>query len=195
MTRRGSQGKGKPRLKDRKYGFGTALLKSQQYGSQGLDGRVVKEITNMKSVLDASHLDDYLLVAEMEGDAPEVKRVHQHDAMLIEPTMHRPPLQKFDGGEFDYKHLSIPRKPTWNREMSADEVNRREIDNFLEWRREISFMEEKYPDMKVTPFEKNIEVWRQLWRVLERCDMAVQIVDARNPLMYYTEDLMKYASG
>ena len=24
--------------------------------------------------------------------------------------------------------------------------------------------------------------------------MAVQIVDARNPLMYYTEDLMKYAS-
>ena len=48
--------------------------------------------------------------------------------------------------------------------------------------------------IQVTPFEKNIEVWRQLWRVLERCDMAVQIVDARNPLMYYTEDLMKYAS-
>ena len=78
--------------------------------------------------------------------------------------------------------------------MTADEVDRRETDNFLDWRREISQMEEKYPSMKVTPFEKNIEVWRQLWRVLERCDMAVQIVDARNPLMYYTEDLMKYAS-
>lgn len=24
--------------------------------------------------------------------------------------------------------------------------------------------------------------------------MATQIVDARNPMMYYTEDLMKYAS-
>jgi hypothetical protein len=36
MPRQGGQGKGKPRLKDRKYGFGTALLKSQQYGSQGL---------------------------------------------------------------------------------------------------------------------------------------------------------------
>ena len=78
--------------------------------------------------------------------------------------------------------------------MTADEVDRRETDNFLDWRREISQMEEKYPSMKVTPFEKNIEVWRQLWRVLERCDMSVQIVDARNPLMYYTEDLMKYAS-
>ena len=108
--------------------------------------------------------------------------------------------------------------------MTAEEVDRRETDNFLDWRREISQMEEKFPSMKVrymysittlsdllseiiyylivyylsflqvTPFEKNIEVWRQLWRVLERCDMAVQIVDARNPLMYYTEDLMKYAS-
>ena len=39
--------------------------------------------------------DDYLLVAEMEGLAPEVKRVHQNDAMLIEPTQHRQPLQKF----------------------------------------------------------------------------------------------------
>ena len=28
------------------------------------------------------------------------------------------------------------------------------------------------------------QVWRQLWRVLERSDMAVQIVDARNPLLY-----------
>jgi large subunit GTPase 1 len=37
---------------------------------------------------------------------------------------------------------------------------------------------------KVTPFEKNIEVWRQLWRVLERSDLVCQIVDARNPLLY-----------
>jgi hypothetical protein len=46
----------------------------------------------------------------------------------------------------------------------------------------------------VTPFEKNIEVWRQLWRVIERCDICVQILDARNPLIYYTEDLVKYAA-
>lgn len=33
--------------------------------------------------------------------------------------------------------------------MTADEVNRRETDNFLDWRREISQMEEKFPSMKV----------------------------------------------
>jgi ribosome biogenesis GTPase A len=36
----------------------------------------------------------------------------------------------------------------------------------------------------VTPFEKNLDVWRQLWRVVERSDVLVQIVDARMPTFY-----------
>ena len=44
----------------------------------------------------------------------------------------------------------------------------------------------------MTPFERNLEVWRQLWRVIERSDLVVQIVDARNPLLFRTEDLEKY---
>lgn len=48
--------------------------------------------------------------------------------------------------------------------------------------------------MKVTPFEKNLEVWRQLWRVIERSDLVCQLVDARNPLFYYSTDLEAYAA-
>lgn len=44
----------------------------------------------------------------------------------------------------------------------------------------------------LTPFERNIEVWRQLWRVLERSQLVVQIVDARNPLRFRCEDLENY---
>ena len=44
----------------------------------------------------------------------------------------------------------------------------------------------------LTPFERNIEVWRQLWRVLERSHLVVQIVDARNPLNFRCEDLESY---
>lgn len=44
----------------------------------------------------------------------------------------------------------------------------------------------------LTPFEKNIEVWRQLWRVIERSQLVVQIVDARNPLLFRSADLEKY---
>jgi large subunit GTPase 1 len=44
----------------------------------------------------------------------------------------------------------------------------------------------------LTPFERNLEVWRQLWRVLERSHIVVQIVDARNPLRFRCEDLETY---
>jgi len=44
----------------------------------------------------------------------------------------------------------------------------------------------------LTPFERNLEVWRQLWRVLERSQLVVQIVDARNPLRFRCEDLENY---
>ena len=46
----------------------------------------------------------------------------------------------------------------------------------------------------MTPFERNLEVWRQLWRVIERSDVVVQIVDARNPLMFRSEDLEHYVT-
>lgn len=46
--------------------------------------------------------------------------------------------------------------------------------------------------MVLTPFERNIEVWRQLWRVVERSDVILQIVDARNPLFFRCKDLEDY---
>jgi ribosome biogenesis GTPase A len=48
----------------------------------------------------------------------------------------------------------------------------------------------------VTPFENNLEIWKQLWRVMEeRVSCIVQIVDARNPLFYLSKDLKRYATG
>lgn len=44
----------------------------------------------------------------------------------------------------------------------------------------------------LTPFERNLEVWRQLWRTCERSDLIVQIVDARNPLNFRSVDLERY---
>ena len=47
----------------------------------------------------------------------------------------------------------------------------------------------------MTPFEKNLEVWRQLWRVLERSSCLLQLVDARNPTFYLSQDLRDYAAS
>lgn len=87
--------------------------------------------------------------------------------------------------------LVIPKRPNWTRTMSAAEVKKNENEAFLDWRRGLAYLEEE-KGMIMTPFERNIEVWRQLWRVIERSDVVVQIVDARNPLMYRSADLEDY---
>ena len=46
----------------------------------------------------------------------------------------------------------------------------------------------------LTPYERNLEVWRQMWRVIERSDMVVQIVDARNPLLFRSVDVESYVT-
>mmetsp|Transcript_13352 Transcript_13352/g.22700 ORF Transcript_13352/g.22700 Transcript_13352/m.22700 type:complete len:345 (+) Transcript_13352:417-1451(+) len=76
--------------------------------------------------------------------------------------------------------------------MSAIEIQQQENTAFLEWRRDIANVEENNVKLAITPFEKNIEVWRQLWRVIEKSHILLQIVDARNPLFFYSSDLEKY---
>ena len=88
--------------------------------------------------------------------------------------------------------LKIPRRPAWTKEMTAQEINQQENMAFLEWRRDIATMEECNVKLAITPFEKNIEVWKQLWRVIEKSDLLLQIVDARNPHFFYSADLEKY---
>jgi large subunit GTPase 1 len=92
----------------------------------------------------------------------------------------------------EYRPLKIPRRPEWSKDMSAIEIREQENQAFLEWRGEIAKIEENNIKLAITPFEKNIEVWKQLWRVIERSDLLLQIVDARNPVFFYSEDLDKY---
>ncbi|KAH0913476.1 hypothetical protein HID58_036797 [Brassica napus] len=55
------------------------------------------------------------------------------------------------------------------------------------------FRLEENEKLVLTPFEKNLEIWRQLWRVLERSDLIVMIVDASDTLFYRCPDLEKWA--
>lgn len=44
-------------------------------------------------------------------------------------------------------------------------------------------------------FERNIEIWRQLWITCERSDVVVQIVDARNPRFFLNDDIRRLYPG
>lgn len=89
-----------------------------------------------------------------------------------------------------WNELQIPRRPPWTKEMSVDELEFQEKESFLAWRRSLGHLDDS--NHIVTPYEKNLEVWRQLWRVVERSDIVVQIVDSRNPLLFRSLDLEQY---
>jgi large subunit GTPase 1 len=89
--------------------------------------------------------------------------------------------------------LRVPRRPSWTSTTTAEQLHRLEADSFLDWRRNLAQLTEAQ-NFLLTPFERNLEVWRQLWRVIERSHLVIQIVDARNPLRFRCEDLETYVS-
>ncbi|MCO5588265.1 hypothetical protein L7F22_042220 [Adiantum nelumboides] len=89
------------------------------------------------------------------------------------------------------QRLRIPRRPAWDSSTTAEQLHRLEADAFLDWRRNLAELAEAN-NFILTPFERNLEVWKQLWRVVERGQLIIQIVDARNPLRFRSEDLEKY---
>ena len=89
--------------------------------------------------------------------------------------------------------LQVPRRPPWDAGTTPDMLDAQERQAFLDWRRRLARLEEE-EGLVLTPFERNLEVWRQLWRVLERSDVVVQVVDARDPLTYWSDSLARYAA-
>ena len=57
--------------------------------------------------------------------------------------------------------------------MTPAELDASERAAFVTWRRGMAALEEG-ARLTLTPFEKNLEVWRQLWRVVERSHVVVQ---------------------
>lgn len=151
---------------------------------------------NLKSVTELNSLDEFLETAQLAGTEFTAER------MNIE-YVHAPSLGVVSSQENEliksaqelYKDsIQIPRRPKWNENMTAQELETLEREAFLEWRRSLADIQEK-DNITLTPYEKNLDFWRQLWRVIERSDLIVQIVDARNPLMYRCADLEKYVNA
>ncbi|XP_014638558.1 PREDICTED: large subunit GTPase 1 homolog [Ceratotherium simum simum] len=149
---------------------------------------------NLQSVTEQSSLDDFLATAELAGtefvaEKLNIKFVHPEARTGLLSFEESQRIKKLH--EKNKQFLCIPRRPKWNKKTSPEELKQAEKDNFLEWRRQLVRLEEEQK-LILTPFERNLDFWRQLWRVIERSDIVVQIVDARNPLLFRCEDLECY---
>ncbi|KAK2594921.1 hypothetical protein QQS21_007369 [Conoideocrella luteorostrata] len=150
----------------------------------------------MRSVTEQGALDEFLATAELAGTdftaekMNNVKIIHtdQKNPYLLSANEERAVMGKH---RMHRNRLTVPRRPKWDSTTTPRELDVREREAFLNWRRGLAELEENN-DLLMTPFERNLEVWRQLWRVIERSDLIVQIVDARNPLLFRSEDLESY---
>ncbi|XP_063972657.1 large subunit GTPase 1 homolog [Diachasmimorpha longicaudata] len=149
---------------------------------------------NLCSVTEESSFQEFLSTAQLAGtefhaEKLNIKYVNPQSGIGILSESER--LALLEVHKSNQSLLKIPRRPKWNAQTSAYELQTREKEDFLEWRRQLALLQEAQ-ELTMTPYEKNLEFWRQLWRVVERSDIVVQIVDARNPLLFRCEDLEKY---
>ncbi|CAJ0592957.1 unnamed protein product [Cylicocyclus nassatus] len=146
------------------------------------------------SITDETSLEEFLAKAQLAGteftaEREQIRVVEKQSALVIPSRVQYEDnieLQK----QFEHK-LRIPRRPhkdLWN---TPEELTKQENEAFLKWRSDLSELQE-HDGLALTPFERNPDMWRELWRVVERSDIVVQIVDARNPLLFRSKDLDAY---
>ena len=196
MNDRFGKGKGTERKKVSHQG----VVRTNHATGESYVTNAAKEASwvKMRSVTEQGALDEFLSTAELAGTdftaekMNNVKIIHtdQRNPYLLSATEERGVKRKQAQNR---NRLTVPRRPKWNESTTPGELDQMERASLLEWRRGLAELQEN-DDLLMTPFERNIEVWRQLWRVIERSDLVVQIVDARNPLLFRSADLERYVT-
>ncbi|XP_026315234.1 guanine nucleotide-binding protein-like 1 [Hyposmocoma kahamanoa] len=85
--------------------------------------------------------------------------------------------------------ISFPQRPPWDYAMSPAQLDAQEQRYFKEY---IDKLQKSEHWKDISYFELNLETWRQLWRVLEMCDILLLIVDVRYAGMMFPPSLYKY---
>jgi large subunit GTPase 1 len=189
-------GKSLQRAKKQKAVAARAMYVSLVQAQQALhDPKVEHAAKKLKSIWETSNMDEFLSIADERENGYTAER---NVKVVVDGKVHvfskagRIVPQSDERDWFMLsEQLTIPKRPAWTYDMAAAEVQRMEKAAFLEWRRSLAAVEESLK-VTMTPYEKNLEVWRQLWRVVERSDLVLEIVDARNPLAFRCVDFEKY---
>ncbi|KAH0826610.1 hypothetical protein J3R83DRAFT_4974 [Lanmaoa asiatica] len=182
-------------------GLGRAIINrkvkdARERQESGLYTTDLDSTSRLKSVTQERDLDEFLNTAQLAGTEFTAER---RNIKIIQSTSTQNPYLLTEAEEqstlrkhqANKQRLRVPRRPPWTKTITTAQLDRQEKDAFLEWRRGLAQLQEEEKFL-LTPFERNIEVWRQLWRVLERSHLVVQIVDARNPLRFRCDDLESY---
>ncbi|TNY19065.1 hypothetical protein DMC30DRAFT_424476 [Rhodotorula diobovata] len=101
--------------------------------------------------------------------------------------------------------LTCPKRPKWSYNQTKREVEKNEEGIFRTW---LASMDDILARAAAPPlhedgtiaglpgsptfFERNLNVWRQLWRTTEVSDILLVLIDVRFPLLHYPPSLRSY---
>ncbi|KAL0858348.1 hypothetical protein ABMA27_012235 [Loxostege sticticalis] len=94
-----------------------------------------------------------------------------------------------DPADFFPPDVSFPKRPPWDFSMTPAQLDAQEQRYFKNYVDQLQ-TSEHWKD--ISYFELNLETWRQLWRVLEMCDVLLLIVDVRYAGMMFPPSLYHY---
>jgi hypothetical protein len=100
--------------------------------------------------------------------------------------------EKVDGSP-DAAPLDCPRRPKWRHDSGKLYVEKNEQALFAKW---LAKLDEGIDEIDEPTFvERNLDVWRQLWRVGESSDILCVLADIRAPLLHLPGSLLDYLRG
>lgn len=148
----------------------------------------------IKSITQETTLDDFFRTANLANadfkaqklDVKVLSRAEIVGVISPEERARRKKLMEENKGA-----LTILKRPKVDRSMTKETILEAEEEAYLAWRKDLSKLEQM-DGVVITPYERNLEFWRQLWQVVNRSDVLVQVVDARQPLLFYSPSLSEY---
>uniref|UniRef100_U3IAH3 Large subunit GTPase 1 homolog n=1 Tax=Anas platyrhynchos platyrhynchos TaxID=8840 RepID=U3IAH3_ANAPP len=142
-----------------------------------------------RSAVEQSPLEEFLATAELAGTRFVAERLNiqfvsaqsRTGLLTAQEAQHVQQLH-----EENRRFLRIPRRPYWDRTTSAEDLKQAERESFLEWRRQLA-----HKAFLLFLWQCKEEYFMGLLFIF--CsDIVVQIVDARNPLLFRCQDLESY---
>lgn len=147
----------------------------------------------MGSQTEMGNLDDFLSTAELSNRDFTAERMNvsivtavENEAIISEKRE----VEKVRTQMENQHKLRIPRRPQWEKGMDKDALQQAERESFIEWRRTLAELQE-LDNVLMTPFERNIEFWRQLWRVIERSVRCTHLT----PVAFFAPFFPQYLSS
>ena len=195
-NKKGNQRPGKPFNKKNTSSDVIDLDSGPSSSSSAAQGVQVEDLTRgrkMQFVPGACTADGFpLKTVFAKEDHTDVEARIQASHLPIGARLRREDGPSREGGDAFYSVIiDFPHRPPWDHSWTAQKLDTNERAYFDKYLRRLY---ERYPASRLNYFEHNIEVWRQLWRVLELSDVLLVLADIRHPIFHFPPSLYRYVT-